>query len=112
MQRRIVRGSDTERIKLRWQAALRALNGNKTRGGLFGAPPSGATCMLDGQGFRSVRLHDDRVDLIAVHGAADEQFFRERAHDMLSGSQQGGGLDHAEVDERLDGFRRRADQAR
>jgi hypothetical protein len=71
-------GLDTGRIKRRWQAALGRLNGNKTRGGFLGAPPSGATCMLGGQG----------------------------ANDVLSRSQQCGGLDHAEVDERLDGFRR------
>jgi hypothetical protein len=80
-------GVNTGRIKRRWLAALGRLNGNKTRGGFLGAPPSGATCMLIGQGFRRVRLHDDRVDLFGGHGAADEQFFRQRAYDMLTRSQ-------------------------
>jgi hypothetical protein len=39
------------RIKRRWQAALGRLKGNKTRGGFLGAPPSGATCTLDGRCF-------------------------------------------------------------
>jgi hypothetical protein len=72
MRLRMIEGVNTGPIKRRWRAALGRLNGNKIRGGFLGAPPSGATCVLIGQGFRRVRLHDDRVDLIAVHGAADE----------------------------------------
>jgi hypothetical protein len=52
MLRFVVRGGEYRRIKRRWQAALGRLNGNKTRGGFLGAPPSGATCMLDGRCLR------------------------------------------------------------
>src|SRR5258708_25524815 len=86
--------------------------GSKARGGCFARAPVETALALVLGGLRRDGSGDDRVDLPTGHGAAREQFISQGAHDMLARSQQSGGLGDAETDERLDGFRRRADQRR
>jgi hypothetical protein len=65
---------------------------DEPRGGLLALIPVGASDLFGGQRFAGDGGGDDLVDLGADHGPTNEQFFRERAHDMLARSQQRCGL--------------------
>jgi hypothetical protein len=66
MQRRIVRGLDTGRIKRRWHAALGLHSGDKGGCGFSAFLPIATALAFHGQGLSRYRSHDHLIDLIAV----------------------------------------------